>query len=85
MSYELIVGRLPTGWLKGDSYNTWLVVVCFSLCFLVAFHCFLYEKRPVRRKKVQATNLLYFGKDYTPVWGKSCTTLIVIIINKEIP
>ena len=89
MSYGLIVGQLPTWWLKGEGYYTWLVVVCFFTllfgCFFVAFHCFLYEKRPVQRKKVQATNLLYFGKDYTPVWCKSCITLIVIIINKEIP
>ena len=77
MSYGLIVGQLPTGWLKGESYNTWLVVgVLFTLlfgCFLVAFHCFLYEKHPVRREKVQATNFLYFGNDCIPVWGKSCT------------
>ena len=34
MSYELIVGRLPTGWLKGESYYTWLVVVCFLVAIL---------------------------------------------------
>ena len=65
MSYGLIVGRLPTGWLKGESYNTWLVVgALFTLlfgCFSVAFHCFLYEKHPVRTEKVQATNLLCFA------------------------
>ena len=42
MSNGLIVGRLPTVWLKGKSYNTWLVVGvlvtllfgCFSLLFV---------------------------------------------------
>ena len=67
MSYGLIVGRLPTVWLKGKSYNTWLVVGVFFTLFLVAFHRFMYEKRLVRRQKVQGTNLLWFGKDYTPV------------------
>ena len=58
MSYGLIVGRLPTGWFKGESYYTWLIV---GVLFTSLFGCFLYEKRPVRRKKVQATNLLGFA------------------------
>ena len=37
MSYGLIVGRLPTGWLKGESYNTWLVV---GALFTLLFGCF---------------------------------------------
>ena len=37
MSYGLIVGRLPTVWLKGKSYNTWLVVGVF---FTLLFGCF---------------------------------------------
>ena len=33
----LIVGRLPTVWLKGKSYNTWVVV---DVLFTLLFGCF---------------------------------------------
>ena len=84
MSYELIVGRLPTGWLKGESYYTWLVV---GVLFTLLFGCFsllFVRKAPGSRGEGSSNESSMFCNDCTPVWGKSCTILIVKITNKEI-
>ena len=82
MSYGLIVGQLPTGWLKGESHYTWLVV---GVLFHFAFWLLFIRKVPGSKGEGSRNESSMFCNDCTPVWDKSCTILIVRIINKEIP
>ena len=85
MSYGLIVGQLPTGRLKGESYNTWLVV---GVLFTLLFGCFsllFVRKAPGSKGEGSSNESSMFCNDCTSIWGESCTIVIVRIINKEIP
>ena len=62
----------------------WLLVCFFTLLF-DCFSLLFIRKAPGSKGEGSSNESSMFCNDCTPVWGKSCTILIVRIINKEIP